>query len=342
MGGGQQQSGSSTTTTQHQIPWELSPLYSQTSGNIQAAQNIMPIFPFSQPNPMQVAPMNELQTSGLSGISYLGQRPAEANAAYLYGMTAPFAGASMPDTSQLRALGVNLPGVLNPANVQAQTQISPQQYATLTQSPGYMATRNAFEQGVAPTIENQMALAGLGRSSSLADALSLGWSQMAPGAIESEFGRMERGIERDIAAQQWNEANRVAAEQYNLGQSLDLSKWNEANRLAAEQGIAGLEENAITRMYQGLTSMAPVLGSLAASETGRRALEQQAFMTGGGEYRTIEQAVNVAAYEDFLRRQQMAAEALYAPLGIMASATAPSTTSSTTTSGSGGGGGLFK
>lgn len=342
MGGGGQQSGSSTTVQRAEIPQELQPLYSSTSSRIVDAQNTMPITGYAQPQPMEIAPMNPFQTAGLSGISYLGQRPAEANAAYLYALAAPFAGGMMPDTSNLQALGVQLPGVLNAANVQAPTQISPEQYASIMQSPGYLATKTAFEQGTAPTIENQMALSGLGRSSSLADALSLGWSQMAPGAIESEFGRMERGIERELAAQQWNEANRMAAEQYNLSQMLGVDQWNEAQRLAAEQHIAGLGENAITRQTQALGAMAPALASMAASETGRRQLEQLSYMTGGDVYRDIEQAVNTAAYQDFLRRQELATNALYAPMGLLSSATQPSMYSTTETTTSGGGGGLFK
>jgi hypothetical protein len=70
------------------------------------------------------------------------------------------------------------------------------------QNPLVQAQKQAFMASMLPEIQNQMAVAGLGRSSSAADAVANAWAQMLPSVFESELGREERRIERGLGARQ--------------------------------------------------------------------------------------------------------------------------------------------
>jgi len=77
------------------------------------------------------------------------------------------------------------------------------QGSAFQESPFYQTGKTAFEEGIAPLIENQMALSGLGTSSSLANALSLGWGQQVP-QILSQYATqyVEPQLQRQMQQQQ--------------------------------------------------------------------------------------------------------------------------------------------
>lgn len=69
---------------------------------------------------------------------------------------------------------------------------------SLKNNPVINAQWEAFKAEAMPEIQNQMALAGLGRSSSAANAMAKAWAGMLPQLYENQLGRDERRIERQI------------------------------------------------------------------------------------------------------------------------------------------------
>lgn len=69
---------------------------------------------------------------------------------------------------------------------------------TLRDNPVINAQWEAFKANALPEIQNQMALAGLGRSSSAANAIAKAWAGILPQLYENQLGREERRIERSI------------------------------------------------------------------------------------------------------------------------------------------------
>lgn len=231
---------------------------------------------FLEPSPQQVAPMTNLeqQAAALS--------PNVAN---------------MP-LSEILAMGYAGNAQNTPTNA---PYFSP---GAFTDSDYYKSALEAFNKGVAPTIQNQMALSGLGRSSTLGDSLAQGWASIVP-SILSQY-----------------------ATQYVEPQ-------------------LGREENTLSRQ----AALVPSLGNLGAQDTSRLVTGINTMMQSGGLDRSIQQAQFDANYQDQLRRQALAEEAVYTPMGMLfpsaigqnlvSSGTYNSTTQGTTSQ-SKSGGGLFK
>lgn len=67
----------------------------------------------------------------------------------------------------------------------------------LPQSASFQAAQRAFTTAIEPRIQNQAALAGLGRSTALTNALAQAEAQYLAPLIEAELAREERGLERE-------------------------------------------------------------------------------------------------------------------------------------------------
>lgn len=68
----------------------------------------------------------------------------------------------------------------------------------IAESPAITAALEAFNRNVAPGIERRLGMAGLGRSTALADALADAQANLLLPLIEEELAREERGIEREF------------------------------------------------------------------------------------------------------------------------------------------------
>jgi hypothetical protein len=254
---------------------------------------------FLESNPQQIAPLSELEQLAMALIPGLGAMPANEQTAMNYGNQAADV------ASQLFGVASQVPS-------------NEKYYApgAFEASPYYSTGLNAFNTGAVPTIENQMALSGLGQSSSLADALSLGWSQALPQIlsqystqyVEPQLGREENAINREVGA---------------LGTQASL-----------------------------LSNLVPLFSNMGIQDTQRLLTEIQQMFAGGGLERSVTQAENDAKYADMLRRQALAEEAQYTPMGMLfpsaigqnlvSSGTYGSNTYGTTSATQSGGGGLFK
>ena len=258
MGGGTP-SGSTSSSSQATIAPELQPLYSQTGTNVMAQQTENPLSQFNISSPMGVAEMTNLQNYGASLVPQLAQTPGAENLATGYAMYAPYAAGR---TATGEGIATN---------------------------PAITAQLENYRQNVLPGVQNQMALAGLGRSSSLGNAMALGEASMLPALYESQLAR---------------------------------------------------EQGALTSQAEMYGQMVPQLTALGAQETGRLGQAITAAETVGGTQQATEQAKLQAEYQDMLRRQALAEEALYTPFNQLVSTGAIGQLSSGTSSQSGGG--MFK
>jgi len=192
---------------------------------------------FLAANPMGVAGIDPLQAWAAQNIPGIGNTPEAERIAGSYGLIAPLLAGRM-------ATGQGI-----------------------STDPGILAASEAFEKLMTPQIENQMGLAGLGKSSSLANALAMGKSSYMLPLITDYLQR----------------------EQQTLG--------NQA------------------QMYG---SMMPQFAALGGQETARQLQTLNAASTTGAQMRGIAQEPLTSAYQDYLRRQALAEQALFVPFGAMA------------------------
>jgi len=170
------------STGQQVAPSMVSPMkyYQQAPPeNIADPNTYVPGSGFLEPQPQQIAPLAGLEQQALDLLGSLANSPLAYETALNYGG---------------QAGGV-------PSNA---AYYSPGAFEA---SPYFQTAKGAFEAGVAPQIENQMALSGLGRSSSLADSLSQGWASILPSVlsqystqyVEPQLGREENALSRMAA-----------------------------------------------------------------------------------------------------------------------------------------------
>jgi hypothetical protein len=76
-------------------------------------------------------------------------------------------------------------------------------------------------------------------------------------------------------------------------------------------------ENQISREASTLTSLVPLFSAMGIQDTQRMLTTLQEMMRGGGLERSIQQAAKDAEQADFLRKQALAEEALYTPMGML-------------------------
>jgi hypothetical protein len=247
--------GGGSSTTQQNIPKELKPLYKQSATGMMELQNQSPVSQFTGSNPLQVPGLTENQKYAGSQVGNINNRPI---------------GEIMAFESLGKATGA------------ADRRVTGD---NLMNSPSLKAASDAFDQFTAPALSNKFKLMGLGKSSSLGNALATGKASVLQPAIEAELGREER-------------YNRNVSDVYGS---------------AANQ-------------YEGF----------GREETGRTLSSIDAGLKAGGVERESLMQDAEAQLNDYLRRQGLSEQALFAPFSQL-----PSTIGQTTKTSSGGGG-LFK
>jgi hypothetical protein len=125
-------------------------------------------------NPLQIAPLTGTQQRGIGLTKNIGQTPEQEDWAFNTVSAAPGVAGTVPTmtTEELMA------------------------------SPTIQAQQEAFTQTVQPGIENEMAMAGLGRSTALGNELAMAEASMLTPLMSEELARQERGIEREAGAMQ--------------------------------------------------------------------------------------------------------------------------------------------
>ena len=214
----------STSESHIEIPKELKPLYSQTAQGMMNLQNLTPLWGkpggesqnFLTPTPMATAPVDPLQTWTSENVKNLLNTPEAEKTAAQYGALAPIAAGRM-------ATG-----------------------AGVEKDPAVLAASAAFDKLMAPVIENQMGLAGLGRSSSLANSLALGKSSQLAPLIQDYINREQTTLN--------NQANMYASlmPQFSSLGAAETSRLTAALNDAMQVGgtMRGIAQEPLSAAYQ--------------------------------------------------------------------------------------------
>ncbi len=112
----------------------------------------------------------------------------------------PRSGGETPPLPPLE--GPNIFGLGDLQNFMAQGPAPDTNYAFFDQSPTIKAAMNAFSAQALPTIQNQMNLSGLGRSTAAGNAIAQAQGQMLTPLLQSELDRQERSAVRTSEATQ--------------------------------------------------------------------------------------------------------------------------------------------
>ena len=239
MGSGPSQS----STTNPVIPKQLQPLIGASANTwlagLQAAGGPAGLAQLLQPNPQQVAPLTGGEATDISGLQSLANNPQITS-----------------QEQQAQGTFSNLTGGLNAQEQQSQALIDQLTGGAIGSSPATLAAMRAYQQNVAPTIANDVALSGGGRGGALASALSQGETNAYVPLIQQEIANREAGV----------------------GQLASLG-----GQLANQQ-----------------TTGATDLASLGNTLAQRQATNLQTALQASGLPRTIQDATNQAAYQDFL------------------------------------------
>jgi hypothetical protein len=158
-------------------------------------------------------------------------------------------------------------------------RVSGQQIA---QDPAIGAALNNFNLNVAPGIQNQAGMAGLGDSSALTNAMARAQASMMTPLYQDAFAREQHTQDRGYGATEEELARRERS----------------ANNAAQAQ--------------QGLVDR------LMGLSTQRQGQQQSAIGTAmdvGGQFRDIGQQRNNASYQDFLRQQALGEQSAFVPFG---------------------------
>lgn len=162
--------------------------------------------------------------------------------------------------------------------------------------PAISAALADFKSRIAPQIQNRATLSGLGRSTAALNSLTQAQGQMLAPMYESAFAR---------------EGDRL-------------------NRLgAASENELGRRERSAARVADANQNMIQNLMGLSNTMYGRQQGTAQNLMGAGGQLRDIGQQANQAEMNDFLRRQALGEQAVYAPFGGLAQAGMGSSTTQT-------------
>lgn len=268
-GGSSSSKGSSQSSSSAQIPSQLNSLIGPqgivpqqltaglTSGQIPSIGNLIQNYPLQQ-----IAGLTPQQQSVISEYENLGANPFALNsqenqASSLYGgntINQPFAGITGGDVgSAFRSLAS---GQSNPYEQKA-ANIYDYLAGGLNVAVPY--GENVFESMTAPTVESQMALAGLGNSGAAGENLAMAGEQMAlPLAeqglnLESTAASGLAGLGSQIASQEATGAS-------------GLASAREAG-ISAQQGAAGgLANLGSTSFNQGMQNLTNSLQAAGMSQ----------------------------------------------------------------------------
>jgi hypothetical protein len=169
-------------------------------------------------------------------------------------------------------------------------------------SKSYQAARQAFAQSQLPLIQNQAALAGLGRSSAMTNAIAHGNAQAMLPQIENELAREERGIGRQLQGTSQAMQNLLGIGGQALG----------SHNAAIQAGLQGGAQQ-----QGGLAQAAGGLGGLGGQQF-NQALQQSGLLSNlGQQYRGVEQQQLDAPYQEQQRQFAEALNSMYGPLGFL-------------------------
>jgi len=314
--------GRSSQTQTATIPDELKPLINASVLQAMGLQEAMPITGFSEPHPQTVpglTPQQEAligQTIGFSQAppgSWLDQQAF--NMANQAGSSNPFQGQAMGFAGQA-ASGNQYQGQSSSMATGAGNLMGPEQEAMaglglfsqgqLGQAPATIAAQQAFQQFEVPTIEQNLALAGLGRSGAVGTAIAEGEARaLVPFLTAEMMNRLQAAqTQAGIGSAQGNRQVQGAGVLSQLAQNATQGQ------LGAAQVAATLGGQAI----QGQLGGAQLIQGLATTLANRARSDTQAALEAAGIPRQVAAQQAEAEFNDFMRRQQLSASATLGPL----------------------------
>jgi len=372
--------GSERTTTVPQIPPELQDLYRESSARLLQQQRDLPLSEFMQESGrFQTAPRagQFQEAQNLSGQLYnqpAGTRMSQETAqrgvdvagrvdpqfGLLRGAAADRAAINRADDTlrtfqqgitPLQNYASQVPGTFAEVRGQADPRIadlvglSDRQVtgANIQQDPAFQAAIQAFESTIMPTIQNQAALSGLGRSTGLGQSLAAGQAQYLLPVIQDTLAREERGLERGLGARQFG--IQTAADlglqeamarergiqrgtdigQFGLGTAAQLGLEGarfEESRIGREldavlqQALAG--ERGTERQQQALQFLSGTQASAGAQDLARQQQQFQQLFGLGESEQAYSQGARDRDTQEYLRRQALAEQSLFGPFGQIA------------------------
>ena len=270
MGGSGSSGGSGTQTTKNQIAPELKPLFGQTGTELMRLQGMAPMDPFLGVNPQQIpgATPGQMDILGAQRTRAFGE-PLTTQEQQAQMLAGNFGQMRAPEQSAYN-LSQNFGQLRMPEN------FGLLQAAEFAGGPmGSAPATQAAMAAVRDPVLNDLALAGLGNSTAVGSNL---------GAAYAPILAQEMAIKAGIIPQL-----------FGLGQNL------RGGDIAAGGLQAGLGE----RMRAGDVAGAQRLAQLGATVADRQSQLLSEYGTSEEATRKIAEAQQAAAYQDFLRRQQI-------------------------------------
>lgn len=182
--------------------------------------------------------------------------------------------------------------------------------------PVLAAQEKAFNLTAKPMLNNQFGSMGLGRSGALGGAMADSWAKAATPLMQEAAAREERGIDRGInatnaASQGMASLGNQYIDQFNSGTNAALGSANALNSQYQSQldkqnsAMAGMGQYAQMKGQQGQQAWDQSMGKMDRE------------FGWGSQMRDQEQEGYNSSYDDFLRRQGLAEQALFAPFNMM-------------------------
>jgi hypothetical protein len=148
--------------------------------------------------------------------------------------------------------------------------------------PAVAAALDEFQKLTLPGIQNEYTLSGLGRSTAVPSAISLGQASMLTPLMQDALGREQHRLDRGYGA--------------------------------TEEELGRRERSSVRRADATSQRIGQLMG-LSAQQYGQRQGAIQTGLQAGGTQRGVAQQGLSNQYTDFLRRQGLSEQALYAPFG---------------------------
>lgn len=354
--------GGGSQTVKTEIPKEMKPLISNAVGQAIDLQNIMPITGFAGSNPQQIPGLTPQQLALIQATMDYATNPSlqttnpelaawDTSQALTGGLMGYAGSPSMNATVQsglnlaqgssgpnsFQTSGGEFAGAgaeMSPAEQEALAQLGFFTGGQLGQSPATLAATRAFNQFSVPEIEQQLALAGLGRSGAV--GTSIGDAQvkaMIPLLATEMANRLQAtGMTADIG--QAAQGRKLQAGQIMGNIGGDVGKQG----LGAAQLIANTGLQSDTLRLQAAQQAATIAAQQAAAGqvlANRARADTQAALEAAGLPREIAAQQAEAAYNDYIRQQQLSEAATLGPLGQVLPSTIGQVSKTS------GGGGMF-
>lgn len=174
---------------------------------------------------------------------------------------------------------------------------------TIANDPAVAAANETFQQAMAPMIQNQAALSGLGRSTAMTNAMSAQQAQTMLPLVQEAMAREERGLQGETGA-----AFQAGQGYAGLGRDVTGRQGMGASGLMNLANMQGQRQSNAAQMYSGLQGQ----------QHGQN-MDQINQAMGAGQYgRGMQQEGLDAAYNDWLRRAGMFEDATQGPLNAIA------------------------